>query len=139
MQKKQRENPSRASRKQMIVFFLVLLGVTLWQFLPEFVFPFLGSLAFLCWVAPHNATANFIGSGFGGMGFLNLSLDWSSIDWRTNLFLTPWWTQVILFVAFAFNCWVLLPAAKWGGLAEWPHRLMSNRVFLGKYLEAITF
>lgn len=36
----------------MIIFFSVLGGITLWQFLPEFAFPMLGSLAFLCWVAP---------------------------------------------------------------------------------------
>lgn len=55
----------------MITFWAVLLGVTAWQFLPEFALPMLGSLAFLCRVAPRNTTANFIGAGFGGMGFLN--------------------------------------------------------------------
>ncbi|KAG6030296.1 hypothetical protein E4U41_000128 [Claviceps citrina] len=129
-QKKQRENPSRLSRKQIRVFFGVLVAVILWQFLPEFVFPMLGSLAVLCWIAPRNPTANFIGAGFGGMGFLNLSLDWSSIASGSSLFLTPWWTQVIVFVAFVLSAWVLLPAAKWGGLAQWDHRLMSNRIFL---------
>lgn len=126
-QKKQRESPSRASRKQMVVFFAVMGAVILWQFLPEFVFPFLGSLAFLCWVAPHNKTANFVGAGFGGMGFLNLSLDWSSISTNGSLFLTPWWTQVVLFAAFVVNCWILIPAAKFGGLGSWHHALMSNR------------
>lgn len=128
-QRKQREHPTPLSRKQMKVFFGVLVGIILWQFLPEFVFPFLGSLAFLCWVAPHNATANFIGSGFGGMGFLNLSLDWSSISAGTSLFLTPFWTQVIMFAAFAVSCWVIIPAAKFGNIATWNHELMSNRVF----------
>lgn len=89
----------------------------------------LGSLALLCWVAPQNKVANFIGGGFGGMGFLNLSLDWSSISSSASLFLTPWWTQVIMFIAFVVNCWVLLPAAKWGNLVKWDHALMSNRVF----------
>jgi hypothetical protein len=122
----------------MKIFFWVLAAVTLWQFLPEFVFPFLGSLAFLCWVAPHNATANFIGSGFGGMGILNLSLDWSNISSLSNsgsLFLTPWWTQVIIFLAFVFNCWVLIPASKWGGLGgSTSQHLMSNRLFTSTYL-----
>jgi hypothetical protein len=120
----------------MLVFFLALVGVMIWQFLPEFVFPFLQSLAFLCWVAPHNATANFIGGGLGGMGFLNLSLDWSVINNQVNthtgsLFLTPWWSQVIVFMAFMINCWVLLPLAKWAGLGLWHHHLMSNRLFTG--------
>jgi hypothetical protein len=125
----------------MIVFFSVLAAVTLWQFLPEYVFPMLGSLAFLCWVAPENAVANFIGSGFGGMGFLNLSLDWSNIGSLSNagsLFLTPFWTQVLIFLAFALNCWVLLPAAKWGNLGSFKYGLMSNAVFTGN-IHHITF
>jgi hypothetical protein len=130
-QKKHRESPTRTSRKQMVVFFSVLGAVTAWQFLPEFVFPMLGSLAFLCWVAPRNATANFIGSGEGGMGFLNLSLDWSNVSSLSNMgsiFLTPFWTQMIVFLAFVLNCWVLIPAAKWGKLSSYKHGLMSTHV-----------
>jgi hypothetical protein len=44
-QKKQREAPTPVSRKQTKVFWLVLGGIILWQFLPEFAFPMLGSLA----------------------------------------------------------------------------------------------
>ncbi|KAI8254129.1 hypothetical protein COL154_002857 [Colletotrichum chrysophilum] len=129
-QKKQRENPTAASRKQTRVFFLALAGMTLWQFLPEYVFPMLGSLAFLCWVAPNNETANFVGAGFGGMGMLNLSLDWSNISSSASLFLTPWWTQVVMFLGFACSAWILIPAAKFGHLGEWNKHLMSNRLFL---------
>ena len=131
-QKKQRESPTTQSRKQAKVFFLVLLAVTLWQFLPEFAFPMLGSLAFLCWVAPNNPVANFVGAGYGGMGFLNLSLNWSSIANAYNLFLTPWWTQVLMFAGYVCSCWIMIPAAKYGGLGKWDHHLMSNRVYLGE-------
>lgn len=135
-QKKQRESPSPTSRRQMMIFFFVLIGIFFWQFLPEFVFPMMGSLAFLCWVAPHNATANFIGSGFGGMGFMNLSFDWSNIGYLSqmgSMFLTPFWTQVIVFSAFVVNCWILIPASKWGGLGSWNEHLMSNRPFTGMF------
>ncbi|KAJ5539223.1 Oligopeptide transporter OPT superfamily [Penicillium frequentans] len=125
------DTASPVARRQMKVFFLAFLGMTLWQFLPEYVFPFLSSLAFLCWVAPHNAATNFIGSGLGGMGFLNLSLDWSNINWNgSSIMLTPFWTQVILFLAYAFNCWVLIPAAKWGDLGSYKHGLMSNSLLM---------
>ncbi|KAI9827985.1 MAG: hypothetical protein M1819_006828 [Sarea resinae] len=130
-QRKNNETPTPLARRQMTIFFLALIGVILWQFLPEFVFPMLGSLAFLCWVAPRNAAANFVGAGFGGMGFLNLSLDWSSIEGgMVELFLAPWWTQVLCFLGYAIPCWILLPAAKFGGMGEWHHGLMSNRLFL---------
>ena len=134
-QKKQRESPSPVSRRQMMVFVFVLIGIFFWQFLPEFVFPMMGSLAFLCWVAPHSTTANFIGSGFGGMGFMNLSLDWSNVGYLSqmgSMFLTPFWTQVIVFSAFVVNCWILIPASKWGGLGGWNEHIMSNRLFMGK-------
>lgn len=130
-QKKQNSNPDKLAKRQMRIFWFSLLGVTLWQFLPEYVFPMLSSLAFLCWVAPNNATANFIGSGLGGMGFLNLSLDWANISnylAGVSLFLSPWWTQVVLFSSFVMCCWVLLPAAKFGGLGEYHHGLMTNRL-----------
>lgn len=112
----------------------MLLAVILWQFLPEYVFPMLGSLAFLCWVAPGNPVANFVGAGYGGMGVLNLSLDWSSISTMYNLFLTPWWTQVVIFAGYVCACWILLPAAKYGGLGQWDRHLMSNRPYLGECL-----
>ncbi|OQE27350.1 hypothetical protein PENSTE_c004G05557 [Penicillium steckii] len=130
------DTTSRLARRQMKVFFFLLLAMTLWQFLPEYVFPFTSSLAFLCWVAPRNPVANFVGSGLGGMGFLNLSLDWSNINWNgSSILLTPWWTQVLLFFAFAFNCWVLIPAAKWGKLGSFKHGLMSNSLFMGNGTE----
>lgn len=125
------DNSSALARRQMKVFFFALLGMTLWQFFPEYVFPFTSSLAFLCWVAPRNPVANFVGSGLGGMGFLNLSMDWSNINWNeSSIMLTPFWTQVLLFAAFAFNCWVLLPAAKWGNLGSYKHGLMSNSLMM---------
>ncbi|KAI0012126.1 OPT oligopeptide transporter protein-domain-containing protein [Xylariaceae sp. FL0662B] len=129
-QGRQNKNPTPTARKQMRVFWLVLLAVTLWQFLPEYVFPMLSSMAFLCWVAPHNPVANFVGSGLGGMGFLNLSFDWANIsnyNAGVPLFLSPWWSQVVLFCSFVLSCWVLLPAAKWGGLGSYSHCLMTNR------------
>lgn len=129
-QKKQLQSPTRLAKKQMRIFWGVLLAVTLWQFLPEYAFPMVSSLAFLCWVAPRNATANFLGSGLGGMGFLNLSFDWANIsnyNAGVPLFLSPWWSQVVLFSSFVFCCWILLPAAKFGGLGYYHHGLMTNR------------
>lgn len=129
-QKKNIQTPTKSAKKQLRVFWGVLVGITLWQFLPEYIFPMVSSLAFLCWVAPRNPTANFLGSGLGGMGFLNLSFDWANIsnyNAGVPLFLSPWWSQVVLFCSFVFCCWILLPAAKWGGLGYYHEGLMTNR------------
>ncbi|KAF1936915.1 putative OPT oligopeptide transporter [Clathrospora elynae] len=124
---RKQDRQSRLAKRQMIVFFSCLIGMTMWQFLPEYIFPMTSSLAFLCWVAPKNPIANFIGSGLGGMGFMNLSLDWSNINWNgSSILITPFWTQIVLFLAFVVNCWILIPAVKWGSLGSYKHGLMSN-------------
>lgn len=115
-------------KTQMRIFFLVLIGITLWHFFPEFIFPLTSSLAVLCWVAPYNRTINFIGSGMGGMGFLNFSLDWANIT--SSIMLYPYWIQVIQFIAFVFGAWILIPLVKWGNIATFKHGLMSNALFL---------
>lgn len=132
-QRKQIREPTKLARKQMRIFWGVLLGITLWQFLPEYIFPMVGSVAFLCYFAPENSVANFIGSGLGGMGFMNLSFDWANIsnyNAGVPLFLSPWYCQVVLFCSFVMCCWVLLPAAQWGNLGSYHHGLMTNRLLL---------
>ncbi|KAF2705706.1 putative oligopeptide transporter [Pleomassaria siparia CBS 279.74] len=120
------------AKRQKLVFFGTLAFIICWQFLPEYVFPMLSSLSFLCWVAPRNPVANFLGAGIGGLGFMNLTLDWANISNQSlnSPMIVPFWTTVVLTVAYVFNCWVLLPAAKWGNLGEYKHSLMSNRIFL---------
>jgi hypothetical protein len=51
---RKQDRNSKMAKRQMSVFFVCLIGMTLWQFLPEYVFPMTSSLAFLCWVAPKN-------------------------------------------------------------------------------------
>ncbi|KAF9572651.1 hypothetical protein BGW38_008503, partial [Lunasporangiospora selenospora] len=93
--------------KQLRVFWIILAGVFFWSFLPEYAFPFTSSLAILCWFAPRNDTIKFISSGFGGMGFLNFTLNWSNVT--SSIMVSPWWTQVIGFVAFVVSVWILVP------------------------------
>ncbi|KAK9763427.1 OPT superfamily [Basidiobolus ranarum] len=120
-----------SSRKQMKIFWFVLAGVFVWEFFPEYIFPFTSSLAVLCWIAPYNDTVAFVGSGLGGMGVLNFTLDWSNIT--SSIMLYPWWTQVTIFAAFVLNVWILVPMSYFGNL--WGGRdfpIMSNKLFTGE-------
>lgn len=113
--------------KRMRVFFWCAGTLCIWQMLPEYLFPMTSSLAVLCWVAPSDPTLNFIGSGMGGMGFLNFTLDWANITSQVMLY--PYWVQVVQFIAFICGAWILLPIAKWSSLFTFKHGLMSNRLF----------
>lgn len=116
---------TKKNGKQMKVFFYVLISITVWQFFPEFIFPFTSSLAVICWIAPYSPTWNFIGSGMGGMGFMNFTLDWANVT--SSIMLFPYWIQVIQFVAFVIGCWILIPIVKFGGFNDFG--LMSNSIF----------
>ncbi|CAG8941383.1 unnamed protein product [Penicillium salamii] len=116
------------ARDQMKVFWIVVLGTFIWQFLPEFLFPFVASLAPLCWFASRNHNVNFIGAGRGGMGLLNITLDWSNIT--STVITYPYSVQVIIFVTFVMTCWILIPIAYFGKLWGSPtYDIMSNQVF----------
>ncbi|CAK5275079.1 unnamed protein product [Mycena citricolor] len=100
------EMNSATAKKQMRVFWYGILIFFLWEFLPEYIFPFTSSLAFLCWVTD-DPIANFLGSGLGGAGLLNFTLDWSNIG--SSLIYYPFWAQVNTFVAFVIGAWILVP------------------------------
>lgn len=112
----------------MKVFFICASALCLWQLLPEYFFPMTSSLAVLCWMAPTSPNVNFIGSGLGGMGVLNLSLDWANIT--SQVMLLPYWVQVVQFTGFVASAWVLIPIAKWSKLF-FPYGLMSTGLFTG--------
>lgn len=117
----------KVAGKRMRLFFVVLGSVAVWQLFPEYIFPMTSSLAVLCWIAPYNKVVNFVGSGLGGMGVLNLSLDWANIN--SSIMLYPYWVQVIQFTAFVIGAWILLPVAKWTNIVSFHHGLMSNGLF----------
>lgn len=52
------------------------------------------------------------------MAVLNFTLDWSNISFYGNPLLTPWWTQVILFVCFVLSSWILIPIFYFGKLGR---------------------
>ncbi|OBA19674.1 OPT superfamily oligopeptide transporter [Metschnikowia bicuspidata var. bicuspidata NRRL YB-4993] len=119
--------PDTSGHSQMTVFFVCAFALAVWQLLPEYFFPLTSSVAILCYIAPRNHNVNFIGSGLGGMGFLNLSFDWANIT--SQVMLIPYWVQVIQFMGFVIGAWILLPLAKWTLLFPFQYGLMSNRLF----------
>ncbi|KAF8902832.1 OPT oligopeptide transporter protein-domain-containing protein [Mucidula mucida] len=106
---------SKTSKKQIKIFWYGILALFCWQFLPEYVFPFLSSLALLCWFS-RNPTAQFLGSGLGGAGVLNITLDWSNIG--SQFIYYPYWAQVNIFAAGLIGAWILIPVAHLTGVWE---------------------
>ncbi|KAJ7137034.1 OPT oligopeptide transporter protein-domain-containing protein [Mycena epipterygia] len=103
----------------------------LMKFLLEYALPFTVSLTLLCWFASRNHTVNFLGSGIGGVGLLNITLDWSNITYapppQSTVITFPYSVQVIVFVAPII--WLLVPIAYFGNLWGSSYNIMSNGLF----------
>ncbi|KAI4526938.1 OPT superfamily oligopeptide transporter [Schizophyllum commune Loenen D] len=97
---------SATSKRQMRVFWYTILIFFCWQFLPEYAFPFTSSLALLCWFSK-NPKAQFLGSGLGGAGILNITLDWSNIG--STMIYYPYWAQLNFLAACVVTAWILVP------------------------------
>ncbi|KAL7410271.1 OPT oligopeptide transporter protein-domain-containing protein [Mrakia frigida] len=106
------EYDSATNKKQMRVFWYGILAFFVWQFLPEYVAPLLSSLTILCWVSS-NPNVTFAGSGLGGAGFLNITLDWSNIG--SSVIYQPWWVQTNVFAASVLGVWILIPVGWYTG------------------------
>ncbi|KAF5373721.1 hypothetical protein D9758_000899 [Tetrapyrgos nigripes] len=119
----------RRTQRQMKVFWILCASIFVWQWFPEYIFPMVSALAPLCWFGGHNKAASFLGSGIGGVGLLNITLDWSNI--QSSVITQPWFVQVLLFVGFVFTTWILIPIVHFGNIWGSPtYSVMSNGIYM---------
>ncbi|KAL7416397.1 OPT oligopeptide transporter [Mrakia frigida] len=107
------ELESSTTRRQMKVFWCGILAFFLWQFLPEYAMPLVSSLTILCWVSK-NPNVVFAGSGLGGVGFMNITLDWSNIG--SSFIYQPFFVQTNIFLGSIIGCWILVPIGYYTGV-----------------------
>ncbi|KAG9295222.1 hypothetical protein G9A89_006203 [Geosiphon pyriformis] len=91
------------SRLFSIVFSIILL----WQFLPQYMFPWLTSMALLCF-AGNSSTTKLLGSAYRGSGILSFTLDWNTIS-HYNPMITPLWVSVIRIGCGLIAAWIIAP------------------------------
>jgi len=95
-----------ATRDRLKVFMLVFIAIFVYQFLPFLLFPTLTSIATLCLIDNRSWWMRTLGSGYNGLGVLNLSFDWSSIGSSGPLY-TPYWALGNYFGGLIGMCWVV--------------------------------
>ncbi|KAF0532938.1 OPT family small oligopeptide transporter [Gigaspora margarita] len=96
------------TRDKLKFFVATFTIMFVWQFLPQFMFPLLTSIALLCLIKPYNNDIVRMGSGYHGVGILNFSLDWNAIGQPGPLY-TPWWAQVNWYVGVIVGAWIIAP------------------------------
>ncbi|RIB16524.1 OPT family small oligopeptide transporter [Gigaspora rosea] len=89
-------------------FYIAFISIFVWQFVPQYIFPWLSSAAILCLIAPNSDIIKTLGSAYRGAGILTFSFDWNAIGSMNPLY-TPWWSQANNFFGVILSAWVIGP------------------------------
>ncbi|KAG0302647.1 hypothetical protein BGZ98_007336 [Dissophora globulifera] len=100
---------------RMKYFLLVSSAMFVYYWLPGFIFPTIGYIAWICWIAPNNITLSQI-AGSNGLGVGVISLDWSAVSYYVSPMVTPWFAQVNIIVGFIIVAWIMVPGAYYSNL-----------------------
>ncbi|KAI9346046.1 OPT oligopeptide transporter protein-domain-containing protein [Zopfochytrium polystomum] len=93
-------------------FWLAMLGMFVWEWVPGYFAPIASALSLLCWVAPLTPNPNVarvLGSGTKGLGMLSITLDWSLVTFFAPI-TTPLWALFNQFLGLWFFAWIVTPA-----------------------------
>ncbi|KAG9294530.1 hypothetical protein G9A89_008641 [Geosiphon pyriformis] len=96
------------TREKLRFFMIAFSFIFVWQFVPQYMFTWLTSMAVLCLLSPANSTMKKLGSGYHGVGILDFTLDWNAIGQSGPLF-TPWFASANWYFGVIAGAWVIAP------------------------------
>ncbi|KAG0043187.1 hypothetical protein BGZ83_011745 [Gryganskiella cystojenkinii] len=102
------DNSGRMSR--MKYFAIIATGSFCYYWIPNFIFPTIGVLAWICWIAPNNVVLSQI-TGSSGLGLGVITLDWVGATQVIAPMVTPWFAQVNVLIGFVVVTYVIVPWA----------------------------
>ncbi|KAG6619729.1 hypothetical protein I3842_Q084900 [Carya illinoinensis] len=120
-------------------FFLVVLASSFaYYIVPNYLFPSITALSFVCWIWKDSVTAQQIGSGLQGLGVGSFALDWSTVaGFLGSPLATPGSAIINILVGFFITVYILIPIAYWTNSYEAKRfPIFSSHVFNadgGKY------
>ncbi|KAF9342055.1 hypothetical protein BGX26_008499, partial [Mortierella sp. AD094] len=90
-------------------FMIVTFGVFVYHWLPQFIFPVMGTVAWLCWINPKSLLLSQLG-GSAGLGLGAFTLDWNVVvAYLSSPLITPWWALANIMIGFVITAWILVP------------------------------
>lgn len=96
-------------------FFLIVFGASfIYYAFPGYLFQILTFFSVICFIWPHNLTAQQVGSGYKGLGVGAFTLDWAGISaYHGSPLVAPWASIVNVGVGFIMFIYIILPLCYW--------------------------
>ncbi|KAF6153816.1 hypothetical protein GIB67_001049 [Kingdonia uniflora] len=100
-------------------FFLVLASSFGYYIVPNYLFPSITALSFVCWIWKKSITAQQIGSGLFGLGVGSFALDWSTVaGFLGSPLASPGFAIINTMAGFFIILYVVIPALYWTNTYE---------------------
>ena len=101
-------------------FLVVLVSSFAYYIVPNYLFPSITALSFMCWIWKDSITAQQIGSGLNGLGLGSFALDWSTAaSFLGSPLATPGFAIINIMTGFFIVVYIVIPnIAYWTNLYE---------------------
>jgi OPT family small oligopeptide transporter len=98
-----------------------MVGMFIWSWFPDFIFPALSYFAWVTWIKPNNVIVNqLFGQTTGislGFPFTGFTLDWAQINsFYNSPLIAPWHAIGNILVGIIFLVWIVTPAIHYSGV-----------------------
>ena len=117
-------NPSQTngwSISRYKMFMVVMAGMFIWSWFPDFIIPAFSYFAWVTWARPNNVIVNqLFGQQTGvslGFPFTGFTLDWAQINsFYNSPLISPWHALANTGVGIVFFGWLIVPALHYAGV-----------------------
>ena len=93
---------------------MVLVTSFSYYIVPNYLFPSITALSFVCWIWKDSVTAQQIGSGLRGLGIGSFALDWSTVaGFLGSPLATPGFAIINIMAGFFIVLYIVIPIAYW--------------------------
>ncbi|KAK4439481.1 Oligopeptide transporter 1 [Sesamum alatum] len=98
-------------------FIIVLVSSFSYYVIPNYLFPSIAALSFVCWIWKDSVTAQQIGSGVHGLGIGSFAFDWATVaGFLGSPLATPGFAIINILVGFILVVYIVLPIAYWNNM-----------------------
>ncbi|KAA3478565.1 oligopeptide transporter 1-like [Gossypium australe] len=95
-------------------FLMVFISSLAYYIVPNYLFPSITALSFVCWIWKDSVTAQIIGAGRDGLGVGSFALDWSTVaSFLQSPLATPAFAIINMMLGFVIVVYILTPIAYW--------------------------
>lgn len=126
------EKRPKGGMTRLQFFITVFISSFGYYIVPNYLFPSISALSFVCWIWKDSVTIQQIGSGSYGLGIGSIGLDWSTVaGFIGSPLATPAFAIINILVGYIVTVYIVIPIAYWTNAFEAKRfPLISSHLFM---------